>query len=82
MFRIALLFLIFYFGYSFYKKFKSVKKKKNKKEKIRKRFEASEKMLRCENCGVYFPESSNIRKNGKNFCSKKCLEEYYNEKKA
>ncbi len=75
MFRILIWFLIFYFIYKVIKKLK-VSNKNEKKTKTT----IKEKMIKCENCGIYSPESSNIVKEGKYFCSKKCLEEFFNEK--
>ena len=76
MFRILIWFLIFYFIYKLIKSFKSEKKKVNPK------IFSKEKMVKCEYCGIYSPESSNIFKNGKYFCSKKCMEEFFKNEKS
>ncbi len=68
MFRILFYFLIFYLVYIFFKKFK-----KNKSPKILEK----EKMVKCEKCGIYLPETSAISFKGKFFCSKECFNEYY-----
>ena len=75
MFRIIIWFLIFYGIYWL------IKKNKNKKKEIKvKNKENAEKMVECENCGVYFPESEGFVKRGRVFCSKKCREEYFAKK--
>ena len=71
MFRLIIWFLIIYFGYTLFKKFF----KKTPEDKMPNP-NNKEKMIQCENCKIYFPESSKIAKNGKNFCSKRCAESY------
>ena len=68
MFKLIIWFLIIYFGYTLFKKFF----KKTPEDSIPNI--DKEKMIQCENCKIYFPESSKIVKNGKNFCSKRCAE--------
>ena len=77
MFRIILYFLIFYFAYKLFKSFKF-----SNKDKVNPKSGEKEKMVKCENCGIYSPESSNLNKNGKYFCSKKCVEGYFKNEKT
>ena len=78
MFRLIFWFLIFYFIYLLIKKFKNPKKKKIK---IKIKNTVKEKMVQCDNCGIYSPESSVIKAKGKIFCSEKCMKEYFNNEK-
>ena len=80
MFRIIIYFLIFYFIYKLVKSFKSSNKKF--KVRVKPKFEQKEKMIKCENCGLYSPESSNLVRNGKYFCSEKCIKEYFENEKS
>ncbi len=80
MFRIIIYFLIFYFIYKLIKSFKSSNQGLFK-NKVKPNFEEKEKMVKCENCGLYSPESSNLIKNGKYFCSEKCMKEYFKNEK-
>ncbi len=75
MFRILIYFLIFYLVYKVIKKiFPSDKKdsQKTNKQKVA----TGEKIVPCEYCKVYFPESQAILMDGKKFCSKECVSKY------
>ena len=83
MFRIVILSLFFYIIYRLIKKIFTPQpnkqhhyKRKDKPEKIE-----GEKILPCENCKIYFPESEAIKEKGFNFCSKKCVNEYFEKRK-
>jgi uncharacterized protein len=75
MFKILIFFLIFYLTYKFIKNFfisnNHTKKEQKKSKKI-----SGEKMVLCESCNVYFPESQSILMDGKIFCSKECVDKY------
>jgi formylmethanofuran dehydrogenase subunit E len=77
MFRILILFLIIYLIYRFFKTFFSKKpdEQYNVKKEHRERLKG-EKVIKCNNCNVYVPESTGTYFKDKFFCSDKCLEEY------
>ena len=80
MFKIFIFFLLFYLVYKFFKKFfftnSQHKEKYNDTNQIN-----GEKIVPCNFCNVYFPESNAILMDGKKFCSKECVNRYI-EKKA
>ncbi len=79
MFRTLILFLLFYMIYRLIKKIvatKSQPQHTGQKPSENKKIEG-EKILPCENCKVYFPESEKIERKGLNFCSEKCVKEYF-----
>jgi hypothetical protein len=77
MFRILILFLVFYIIYKFLKKifFSGTRSYKNTPSSAAENIEG-EKILPCENCKIYFPESQAVKHNGKLFCSNKCAKKY------
>ncbi len=78
MFRILIFFLIFYLIYKFIKKFFSADNKNKSRERVNTKING-EKIIPCEFCKVYFPQSQAILMDGKKFCSKNCVEKYLTE---
>ena len=75
MFRFLIIFLIFYIVYKIAMKFFS-KDNKNKYNNIKDKHVDGEKMVPCEHCKIYVPESKIFKMDGKFFCSKECIDKF------
>ncbi len=74
---LAFIFGIFYFFYYKIKRFLSDLLNPAKSEKHRETAKSINKgeMIKCPVCETYFPENTGIKKNGKIYCSSKCMDE-------
>ncbi len=75
MFRFLILFLCFYIVYKVIVKYFS-KNNKSKYKEHRNKHVAGEKMIPCEHCKIYVPESKVFKIDGKSFCSKECIDKF------
>ncbi len=82
MFKTIILFLIFYLIYKIIKKIFLSKRLYTPPERYDNDNKTinGEKIIPCEYCQVYFPESEAEKANGKLFCSNECAQKYIKEK--
>ena len=89
MFKIILLIIILFVFvtiYSFKKKIDNILDGIFPSRSSNKNKEGPEELVKCQNCGVYVPKSSAVKKirlrgDDLYFCSQKCKEEYKKRKK-